>query len=363
MRQTALSSALLLLCLTTVTAADADDTTPRWYFSQFHWENDDIFPQPTSEPGDRFYTNGLRLTWSKYLGEDDHNQFDNLPGWSKWTAEKLCPRKEVECTFAASFSIGQEFYTPELIEVRAPQPNDRPWVGWLYTSWMLGISRSETSRHDFDLQIGVTGPASLAEQVQSEWHRLIDTGVPRGWDNQFDNEIGVNLFYDYQKIIRPTAKRRVEVDFVPNLRVAGGTLMTNMAVGGVFRVGKNISGFPFRRLESFMFTGLSTLGSEQQPQAPILAKGRPKWEFYIFAGGYGKAVAHNYFLEGSLFRSDPGVNPEEFVWDVLYGFSLRRKQWRLTYTISRRGPEFDRTVGTDNGIHNFSSLFVTREIF
>ena len=78
------------------------------------------------------------------------------------------------------------------------------------------------------------------------------------------------------------------------------------------------------------------------------------------AGADVRAVAYNYFLEGSLFRDEPvTVDPKRYVWDLKFGVTARFDRYNLTYAIVRRSEEFERTVGTDRGIHNYASLSLT----
>lgn len=329
-----------------------------WRFSEFQWENDDVFPHPSKEPGDRFYTNGLRFTWAKHFPPEAKFRVDELPSWARVSAKAIC--RNDPCVADVEAGIGQNFYTPERIDIAAPQPNDRPWAGWLYGHMSLGISKRLASRHRFELQIGATGEASLAEEVQTGWHRLIDTTTPRGWDNQFDTAIGANLFYEYQYRSCREKVHGFGFDAVPTFTAATGTIMTYVGAGFELRFGRHISGFPYRPVPS-----VAAMAEEPEAAAAMCLttpECRPKWEYYVFIGGEGRGIVHNYFLEGSLFRDEFGaVSPERFVWDFRYGFSVRRESWRVTYAMIRRGPEFNRSAGTDNGIHNYVSFSVSRE--
>jgi len=334
-----LAGLLLLGWLGAPTGAAAQETD-RWRFRQFQVEND-VFPVPWSQPGDRFYTNGLRVSFGKgvFTAEDEPGA---LPPWLR-PVRNRCGR----CLIFPNFSIGQQMYTPEDIGNPDPQPGERPWAAWLYAGFGAAIDTSERSRHDVEVQIGVTGEPAGGELGQKLWHQLIGSPEPQGWDNQFGPDVGVNGYYNFQHILfaAPT-DAIVDWDFVPSVKAAVGTMMTYAGVGGTVRIGRNITDYPYSPIRP----------SERRVSVDRLRG----LEIYGFVGADVRAVAYNYFLEGSLFDDEPySVDPRRYVWDFNFGVTARFRHYNITYAVIRRSEEFERTAGTDKGIHSFGSLSFT----
>jgi len=47
-----------------------------------------------------------------------------------------------------------------------------------------------------EIQLGIVGPASFAEETQSLVHELLASQRPNGWDNQLKNEPGLAIIYE-----------------------------------------------------------------------------------------------------------------------------------------------------------------------
>jgi hypothetical protein len=197
------------------------------------------------------------------------------------------------------------------------------------------------------VQFGVTGDPALGEFVQSTWHELIGSPEPQGWDNQFGPDPGVNGYYSFQHILfEAPGDHVVDWDFVPAAKAAVGTMMTYGGVGATFRVGRNITDFPYSPV--------------RPSERAITVREAPNLEIYGFVGAEIRAVAYNYFLEGALWEDEPyTVDPERYVWDFNFGITARFKHYNITYAIIHRSEEFVRTVGTDEGVHSFGSLSFT----
>jgi hypothetical protein len=311
----------------------------RWAFRQFQVDND-LFHYPYSHVGDRFYTSGLKVAFGKGVYESPDDR-ESLPLWLR-PVRKAC----AGCVIYPNFSIGQQMYTPEDLENPDPQPGERPWAAWMYASLGGTIDTSDTTRHDVEVQIGVTGDLAGGEFGQKFWHELTSSPVPLGWDNQFGPDVGINAFYNFQHIwITSAADSRMEWDFVPSVKAAVGTMKTNAGIGGMFRVGRNITDFPYVPLRPT---------SRRNPTA------LPHLEIYGFMGADIRAVAYNYFLEGSLYRDEPyTVDPKRYVWDLTFGVTARFRRYNVSYAVVRRSEEFVRTVGDRNGVHEFGSLSFT----
>ena len=93
-----------------------------------------------------------------------------------------------------AFSFGQKMYTPEDISRHDLIEEDRPYAGWLYGS---AAFHSKTYRRldTFELQLGLTGDFSLAEETQDFVHSIRGIAKANGWDNQIDTEPGFALIY------------------------------------------------------------------------------------------------------------------------------------------------------------------------
>ena len=330
----------LLSVLVAFAASASAQETDRWRFRQVQLEND-VFWVPYSQPGDRFYTNGMRVSFGNgvYMPGADES---GMPAWLR-PVRKHC----AGCLIFPNFSIGQQIYTPEDIENPDPQPGERPWAAWLYAGFGAAVDPAPRTRHDFEVQIGVTGDPALGEWVQSTWHELIGSPEPQGWDNQFGPDAGVNGYYSYQHILFEAGDDAVvDWDFVPLARAAVGTMMTYGGVGATFRVGRNITDFPYSPI--------------RPSERGVTVREAPNLEIYGFIGAEGRAVAYNYFLEGALWEDEPyAVEPNSYVWDFNFGVTARFRQYNITYAIVRRSEEFERAVGTDDGVHSFGSLSFT----
>ncbi|MBP5855993.1 lipid A deacylase LpxR family protein [Marivibrio halodurans] len=230
----------------------------------------------------------------------------------------------------ASYSLGQNMYTPEDISQTALIPDDRPYAGWLYAGFGLVAEDPDRERIDnLEIDIGVVGPWSQADTTQRKWHRWFDFDEPRGWRNQIDNEPGVMVLFERtQRGARADLPFGLETEFLPSFGFALGNVMTYASVGGTVRIGGDLSvdyGPP--RIRPSLPTG-------------GFLRREDGFNWYLFAAIGGRAVAHNIFLDGNTFSDSHSVDKKYFVGDFQAGLALQYDGWRLAYTHILRTEEF-----------------------
>lgn len=79
-------------------------------------------------------------------------------------------------------SLGQLMFTPTDNEEKELIEDDRPYAGYLY----LGFAyhpRDEEQLDAIEVNVGMVGPASLAEDTQDFIHELRSIDKFQGWDN------------------------------------------------------------------------------------------------------------------------------------------------------------------------------------
>lgn len=145
---------------------------------------------------DRHYVNGLNLAYlSQALGSDR--------GWVNSAAvsvENGLPllfadaEQERDRRFGWTI-LGQQIFTPTSRTSSTPDPRDRPYAGWLYTSLSLFQDSGRRRLDDLTATIGVVGPAALGEEVQNGFHQVFAFGLAQGWSHQLKNEPGLLLAY------------------------------------------------------------------------------------------------------------------------------------------------------------------------
>ncbi|MEQ8354346.1 MAG: lipid A deacylase LpxR family protein [Kiloniellaceae bacterium] len=234
-----------------------------------------------------------------------------------------------------TYSLGQEIFTPERIGERALIEDDRPYAGWTYLG--IGLVSENGDRLDnLELNVGMVGPASLADKTQTEYHKLIDVQVPEGWNNQLHNEPGIVLYYERKwrnlweaKISDLVVLDEMAFDVTPHLGGALGNVYTYGAGGLTLRVGEDLpNDYGPPRL---------------RPALPGSDYFRPDdwFGWYFFAGAEGRLVARNIFLDGNTFRDSHSVDKRPVVLDLQAGVAISLgERVRLAYTHLWRTREF-----------------------
>lgn len=315
---------LKMLCLfiyvfMSVNVSVADE---KKYILSFQFEND-FFGGGT----DRHFTHGTRielltrpLPWVTGLA-------DKLP----WFDSNRMSGSGDELEGRGSISIGQNIYTPENTFTSDPIPGERPYAGWLYMGFGLIANQGNEKYDRYDkvqLEIGVVGPLSFAEDVQRFWHSLFGLHVPEGWDHQLGNEPGVVLYYEQAYRIFPTRKiYDLEYDIVPHIGGSLGNVFTYLSAGYVVRIGQDLKkDFGPPRIRPSLPGGgyFSTEG----------------FSWNLFIGLDGRLVLRNIFLDGNSFRDSPSVDKKIGVGDIQAGLSLRWRRFAISYTQIFRTREF-----------------------
>lgn len=294
---------------------------------------------------DEAYTQGLRLGWSFVNHCGPVATLDKVGEWLNTTLSG-----ENIGSYVYGLEFGQNFFTPNDISVPQLIEDDRPYAAWLYLGTNISvvdntIAENTTWQHQFELQVGIVGPEAQGKWVQTEFHKLIDDELPQGWGNQLDTELGAQLYYTYQN---RWYKRRY-FDLTPGVVAGFGSIQDLFGLNLTARLGT-----PNRR--AFPVSLITSTVKESAAQA------RENWEAFAFVGAEGRAMFHNFFLDGNNFKDSHSVDKEGFVYDLKAGFSVRYKSWRLSYTFIRRSREFSPDpVGVDAGRHDYGSLSITWE--
>lgn len=270
---------------------------------------------------DRQYTNGFQLGYLSSTAA--------VPEWLHGLRPSLVPALDDDGAIRFGVSLGQNLYTPDDTSRRAPVSGDRPYAAWTYMSFSL-LTDTGFRLDTLALDLGLVGPAALGEQVQNSVHRLIGVDNADGWDNQIENEPGLNLVWERKwRMGRQFGLGGFGVDMTPHVGASLGNVFTYAGSGVAFRIGHDLpSDYGPPRIRP------SLAGSNFfQPTAG--------WGWYLFAGVEGRAIARDITLDGNSLRQGRPVEKEPLVGDLQFGFAVTWEAVRLAFTYDMRTREFE----------------------
>lgn len=121
-----------------------------------------------------------------------------------------------------SIYLSQEIYTPADLEETNFLRFERPYAGFLGISNEMLLAKP-THLSEFKIAVGVTGPISGAEWVQSAFHSTVaeDSRIST-WEAQIKNNFHFNLYYQYIKEWQ-WLPNPFSVHFAINPSIAAGT--------------------------------------------------------------------------------------------------------------------------------------------
>lgn len=278
---------------------------------------------------DKHYTQGLRIGYlapSVASGDWWDRPFDLLAADTPIFAAAAADRRY-------ALFLGQSIFTPENLTERPPNPQDRPYAGWLYGGVSLLQRSGSDMLENLELEAGVVGPGALGEQVQNDWHQFIGIRTARGWSDQLQNEPGIVLAYDRHWRTLLAGSDRWGADFVPEAGATVGNVFVYGEVGATARIGSNLASDygPARVRPSLSGTDYFDSGAAADGLGG-----------YFYVGAQGRVVGRNIFLDGNTFRTSPSVPRKVLVADLQSGVALMwSRRIRLDFSVVRRTEEFD----------------------
>lgn len=262
--------------------------------------NDFFTPRNT----DRNLTNGIKIGFIS----------DKLPDFMDWY-------KTTDGQDYYLITVTQNIYTPEDLSKTDYIKTDRPYAGWLFATIAVG-KRTDNTINMTVMDIGVVGPNSQADKVQTIYHRLINAQTPRGWDNQLENEFGYNLKHYYGKTVRYN-RNSLTTDLTGIANISLGNVDTSLSATAVARFGYNIPD------DLLLFSADSKS-----------AKGSNTFSIYTFAGMNASYVVRDMFLDGNTFNKSRSIEKYNNIKAVFVGLTIGLKNIGLTYTYSEESKRF-----------------------
>jgi lipid A 3-O-deacylase len=297
-----------------------------WTVSDFGlhllWQNDSWLAD-----SDRFFTNGAELGCT--IAADLRTL--------SWL-----PLRGTPTLAAHQFAIGQDMFTPEDFEAPTPDPLDRPYAGWLHISYRHQALTLVDDGRDFadrwEIELGVVGPSSLADDTQRQVHEMVDAPEPRGWSSQLHDEPGFVIGYarNYRTWFEPAVLGPLQADLLGESGVRLGNVDTSIRLGSTLRFGLE--------LPRHLGTAARTVAA-------------PPHRFYLHGGVLGRCVLRNIFLDGNSWRNSADVDRNLFVADFVVGLTWELpNNLRISVTETFRTPEFD-SPSSQADPSNFTSVF------
>jgi lipid A 3-O-deacylase len=275
---------------------------------------------PSIKGTDRHYTNGVKLV---YTFNPDWNW---LESWGKWNM----PDRYNPAT-AVGFFGGQSIYTPDHIDKpESRRQEDMRYSGHLFGGMFVQKATSEEFEQ-MEINLGVIGPSSRAEDIQKWWHHTFGYPKPKGWDEQIKDEFAFDFSWEQKRKYQGWAiMDKWDTDWIIHYGLTAGSIHRHLNAGATWRLGIDLPGdFGPGRINDY--------------QDVTRKNFVPQKRTYLFVRGDGWFVDHNRFY--SQLDIEPVVGQLQvglvFLWSR---FEMSISQTAKTHEFKRQ-PSFDAFAG------------------
>ena len=271
-------------------------------------------------PKDTIYINMVEIRHDNdfLLFTDRYYSTGNFIGWRRLLDQKNNSSDKKQY----SLFIQQEIFTPaDLLETEI-RKFDRPYAGFLGLT--NGLTFTNTRRLlDIQFTIGITGPYSGAEGLQTAFHKNAFDSRMATWLGQIKTAAYGNLYTTYTR----------EWNWQPNPFSVYFALSPKAALGNRDIYFQQEAAFYFGRRNSIQTTSAyQQIGSTQNEY------------FFVVRLAY-RYIFHDALLEGNLIGDSSPVLIDPYRNMLLYNFEFytRMKRHNIKFTYNYRTPKTRRT--------------------
>jgi lipid A 3-O-deacylase len=237
-------------------------------------------------------------------------------------------------------SVGQQIYTPANTRLIQPDPNDRPYAGYLAATVSL-IQDVENTRNVVGMSLGVIGPSAGGRLIQNGFHALINTEPAHGWSAQLHDEPALQFSASRTWRKQLVSLGPVETDVLPAVALGVGTVRDYVQAGARLRIGHGLDrDFGPARITQGLDGGDAYLPGDGLG-------------YYAFIGVSSQAIARDAFLDGTLTGRSPHVSRRPLMADAEGGVAVLWRGTRISYTHTWQTDAFR---GQKAGLFNFGSI-------
>jgi lipid A 3-O-deacylase len=254
---------LVLICF--AVSASAQKKLPALYKKEFRVITDNDAYLLKKKDG--YYTNGIFLQYN-------------------WASKRGV--KEVN-----SIEIGQRMYTSRNRFMLSLAEYDRPFAGYLYGKFQRSFFDEKDNAFRYSISAGTIGRNSLAEALQTNYHRLISIYKTYGWDVQVKNELALNASFTWSPVLFQPKTKTGLFAVKPVLTANLGNTFTNAEIGTLLQFGL---------FENNSNSALWNASVQSQNRVT-----KRNFEAFAFFHPQLITTAYNATVQGPLFREDKGV--------------------------------------------------------
>lgn len=268
---------------------------------------------------DRYYTNGLFINFRRAVNPQNHS-------------EKL--EKKI-----FHLGVGQMIFNPISGYAPTPANQDRPFAGYLFAEGGLSWFLKNESVIKGTLQMGTTGPNSLAQKGQELLHNTVGFYEIEGWEYQIKNELAINLSAQYTRLLHRTASEALDFSFEGY--VNAGTTFSGAGAGILFRTGK------INQLFNSAYTH-AVVGYDAHKKKAV------QREVFFYAKPQLNVVAYDATIQGSMFNNDSPVtfDTKPLVFAQQLGFNYSSPRFTIDFGLLFKTKELESSAKA----HQYGSI-------
>ncbi len=267
-----------------------------------------------SSVNDRYYTNGMFLSYKYISRTKKENQIKRILEWQ----------------------IGHEMFTPFKSIVESVNLHDRPFASYLFTSF--GINRIYKNERTLNttIQIGVIGPNAFGKELQDFIHDIYGFKKATGWKHQIKNAFGLNFNANYNQFLIKDISNHYDLSWINSAKI--GTVYTNISSGFYARIGfkplaKIINSIAFK-------TNLNNENTSFKREI----------ESFLYIKPLIRYVLYDATLQGSFLNTTSEVTKElvPFVFHLELGLKFTAHRFHFGYVFNYNTNK-SKNLRNDNG--------------